>query len=145
MSQRKRKSRSGQLPDVSTASVRQLTALPAEVLRLHLANHHLVTTGTKTAMAQQLFDALHTTTSSTPTSLPNQSAAPVVVTTQTTQTTLVPSSEAQQLSSLLQLLSQALQQNLSTSIQHSATGSTPLPTMTTSPITTSSNLRITGN
>ena len=59
MSQRKRAPRSVPLADISTASIRQLTAMPAAVLRLHLANHHLITTGTKATMARRLFDAIH--------------------------------------------------------------------------------------
>ena len=38
------------LPNISTTSISQLTALPAEVRRLHLSNH-LTTTGTKAVMA----------------------------------------------------------------------------------------------
>ena len=37
----------------------QLARLTAEVLRLHLASRHLVTTGTKAAMAQWLYDVIH--------------------------------------------------------------------------------------
>ena len=35
---------------ISTASLNQLTTLPAKVLHLHLASYHLVITGTKAAM-----------------------------------------------------------------------------------------------
>ena len=52
MSQRKRSVHSVPLPDMSSLSIHQLTALPAEVLCLHLANHHLTTTGTKATMAR---------------------------------------------------------------------------------------------
>ena len=51
MSQCKRSVRSGPLPDISSLLICQLTALPAEVLHLHLANHHLTTTGTKATTA----------------------------------------------------------------------------------------------
>ena len=51
MSRHKRVSRPGLLPDTFTASIHQLTALPVEVLYLHLANHHLITIGTKAKMA----------------------------------------------------------------------------------------------
>ena len=56
-------SRSGLLPDISSVSICQLSAMPAEVLRLHLANHHLITTGTKITMARRLFDAIHSASS----------------------------------------------------------------------------------
>ena len=53
-----RRTNSPATPDVS---VTQLTRLTAEVLRLHLASRHLMTTGAKAVMAQRLHDAIHTT------------------------------------------------------------------------------------
>ena len=77
MSQRKCASCSGPLPDISTASIHQLSAMPAEVLHLHLANYHLITTDTKITMACQLFDAIHSASSATttPTTIPGMSSA----------------------------------------------------------------------
>ena len=43
----------------TTASIDQLTRLPAEILRLHLSSRHLVTSGNKSMMAQRLYHALH--------------------------------------------------------------------------------------
>ena len=43
MSHHKRASRSGPLPDISSESICQPLAIPAEVLHLHLANYHLIT------------------------------------------------------------------------------------------------------
>ena len=54
-----RRTNSPAAPDVMRASVTQLARLTAEVLRLHLASRHLVTTGTKAVMAQRLHDAIH--------------------------------------------------------------------------------------
>ena len=56
-----RRTNSPATPNVMQASVTQLTRLTAEVLRLHLASRHLVTTGTKAVMAQRLHDAIHAT------------------------------------------------------------------------------------
>ena len=44
--------------DVSSLTLPELKALPAEVLRLHLSNQNLVTTGSVTAMASRLHSAL---------------------------------------------------------------------------------------
>ena len=125
MSQRKHSSRSGPLPDISTASIRQLTALPAEVLCLHLSNSHLTTTGTKAVMARRLFDAIYTVSSISTTSLTNLLTSSATMTTSNSQsspgnvlsssspsTSTLPSAiNPAQLSTLLQLLSQTLQQN----------------------------------
>ena len=46
-------------PDVTVASIAQLTKLPAEILRLHLSSRHPVSTGTKAAMAHRLYDSIH--------------------------------------------------------------------------------------
>ena len=79
MSHRKRASRSGPLPDISSTSIRQLSAMPAEVLRLHLVNHHLITTGTKFTMGRRLFDAIHSASSAitTPTAIIGTSSASI--------------------------------------------------------------------
>ena len=45
--------------DVNGRSVEQLARLPAEVLRLHLASRHLVTSGPKATMAKRLYDAVN--------------------------------------------------------------------------------------
>jgi len=39
--------------------VAQLARLTAKILRLHLASHHLLTTGMKATMAQRLHDTIH--------------------------------------------------------------------------------------
>ena len=101
MSQRKRSSCSGPLPDISTASIRQLTALPAEVLLLHLSNYHLTTTDTKAVMARQLFDAIHTVSSITTTSPTNLLTSSATMTTYNSQSS---PGNAAQLFTLLQLL-----------------------------------------
>ena len=61
MPKRSRRRSSSQVSDISTATVAELTRLPAEVLRLHLLSRHLVTTGQKTTMAQRFYKALHPT------------------------------------------------------------------------------------
>ena len=45
--------------DVTGYSVKQLTRLSAEVLCLHLASRHLITSGSKAIMAKRLYDVLH--------------------------------------------------------------------------------------
>ena len=45
--------------DINGYSGEQLAHLPAEVLRLHLASRHLVTSGSKATMAKRLYDALN--------------------------------------------------------------------------------------
>ena len=45
--------------DVHYCSVEQLVRLPAEVLRLHFSSRHLITSGTKSVMAQRLYCAIH--------------------------------------------------------------------------------------
>ena len=45
-------------PDIGGLTLPELKALPAEVLRLHLSNHNLVTTGSVAAMASRLHSAL---------------------------------------------------------------------------------------
>ena len=57
-SKKLKKSSSSADQDLTQATIAQLARLMAEVLRLHLASHHLVTTGTKAAMAQRLYDAI---------------------------------------------------------------------------------------
>ena len=52
---------SSQVSDITTATVAELTRLPAEVLQLHLSSRHLVTTRQKTTMARRLYKALHPT------------------------------------------------------------------------------------
>jgi len=44
--------------DIKQVSVAQLARLTAEILLLHLASHHLLTTGMKATMAQWLYDAI---------------------------------------------------------------------------------------
>ena len=56
---------SGRVPDISSASVAELTRLPAEVLRLHLSSRHLITTGKKATLARRLHEALHLTVPAT--------------------------------------------------------------------------------
>ena len=140
MSHRKCASRSGPLPDISSASIRQLSVMPAKVLRLHLANHHLITTGTKITMARRLFDAIHSVSSAitTPITITGTSSASITTSTPASMLTTVSSPSAStpqtlslssasstptqlpaisggftptQLSTVLHLLSQALQQN----------------------------------
>ena len=48
--------------DVNGRSVKQLARLPAEVLHLHLASCHLVTSGPKATMAKHLYDAVNPST-----------------------------------------------------------------------------------
>jgi len=45
--------------DITQASVTLVAILMAEILRLHLASHHLLTTGMKAMMAQRLCEAIH--------------------------------------------------------------------------------------
>ena len=45
--------------DVHHCSMEQLVRLPAEVLRLHLSSRHLITSRTKSVMAQRLYRAIH--------------------------------------------------------------------------------------
>ena len=101
--------------------------LPTEVLHLHLASCHLVTTGTKAAMARWLFDAIHksnstatflspsvpTATITTATTLENantitssSSSTPISI-----QSGVTSDTTSVQLATLIQLLSQTLQQN----------------------------------
>ena len=140
MSQRKRSSRSGPLPDISTASIRELTALPAEVLRLHLSNHHLTTTGTKAVMARRLFNAIHTSSSVTTSSSPPATLPSITTPTpgglsgnMLPSSSLLPTStlpgaiNPAQLSTLLQLLSQTLQQNPSVLTQQVPASNSLLP------------------
>ena len=54
-----KKSSSSADQDLTQAIIVRLARLMAEVLRLHLASRHLVTTGTKAAMAQWLYDVIH--------------------------------------------------------------------------------------
>ena len=61
---------SGQVSDISTATVTELTRLLAEVLRLHLSSRHLVTTSQKTTMARRCYKALHATNPINPASSP---------------------------------------------------------------------------
>ena len=65
-----RRRSSGQVSDINTATVAELTRLPAEVLQLHLSSRHLVTTGQKTTMARRLYKALHPTNPINPASSP---------------------------------------------------------------------------
>ena len=87
MSQHKRNSHSRPSLNISTALLYQLTTLPAEVL-LHMASYHLVTTGTKAAMARWLFDAIYNS-SSIATSL-SPSAPPATITIATTLKMSIP-------------------------------------------------------
>ena len=48
--------------NVNGCSIEQLAHLPAEVLRLHLASRHLVTSGPKATMAKRLYDAVNPST-----------------------------------------------------------------------------------
>ena len=59
-----RRSSSANTPpaDVNGHSVEQLARLPAEVLHLHLASRHLVTSGPKATMAKRLYDAVNPST-----------------------------------------------------------------------------------
>ena len=171
MSHRKRASRLGPLPDISSASIHQLSAMPAKVLRLHLANHHLITTGTKITMARWLFDAIHSVssaittpitiigtspasiTTSTPESMLTTVSSPSASTPQTLSLSSASSTPTQlpaisggftftQLSTVLQLLSQALQQNplvpvvqsSNPAIQSSVSPSPLIPTSSALPI-----------
>ena len=45
--------------DVHHYSMEQLVRLSAEVLWLHLSSRHLITSGTKSVMAQRLYHAIH--------------------------------------------------------------------------------------
>ena len=134
MSQRKRAPRSVPLADISTASIRQLTAMPAAVLRLHLANHHLITTGTKATMARRLFDAIHGTSSAITTTTTSSVTSSAVIATSASATTLtsVPplSLSTQQtatpggftpaqMATILHLVSQTLHQNPPAPMPHS--------------------------
>ena len=135
MSQHKHSSHSGPLPN---ASIYELTALPAEVLHLHLSNHHLTTTSTKVIMARKLFSAIYTYSSVTTASLSSPLMTLDSITTpipgnlpynvpplsSTLPTSTIPGAiNPAQLSTLLQLLSQTLQQNSSVLTQQ-----TPAPT-----------------
>ena len=130
------------LPDISSSSIPQLTALPVQVLRLHLANHHLTTTGTKATMARRLFEAIHSASCATTTSPANQFITFTTTTTPTSERSLGngPSLSSSlptltqpvgitpaQFSTLLQLLSQTLQQNPSALTQQPSIPVAPLP------------------
>ena len=58
-SRRRRSSSVAPPADINSCSAEQLARLPAEVLRLHLASRHLVTSGSKATMAKRLYDALN--------------------------------------------------------------------------------------
>ena len=58
-SRRRRSSSVVPSADINGYSADQLARLPAEVLRLHLASRHLVTSGSKATMAKRLYDALN--------------------------------------------------------------------------------------
>ena len=78
---------------MTVASIAQLTKLPAEILRLHLSSRHLVSTGTKSAMARRLYNSIHLSaaSSSTPaTSTTQSSTTPATSTVQPTTTLLPP-------------------------------------------------------
>ena len=152
MSQRKRVSRSEPLPNISTASIRQLTVMPAEVLRLHLANYHLITTDTKAAMARRLFDAIQNSSSVPTTSSTNQCTSVATVTTpnsegfhgivssssslSTSNLSTVPNVTPAQLATFLQLLAQTLHQNPSALSQQLSVSNTssPLPLINLPPV-----------
>ena len=58
-SKKLKKSSSSADQDLTQATIAQFTGLTAEVLCMHLAFRHLVTTGTKAAMAQWLYGTIH--------------------------------------------------------------------------------------
>ena len=119
--------------NVNGHSVEQLTRLPAEVLHLHLASHHLVTSGPKATMAKHLYDAVNPSTINKgdnvshlqvapPPSTFSGNAPPSMNQLTAMNTTLPPAALQAQLSSLMaQFLQYA---TLSASTSHEATRST---------------------
>ena len=111
---------SGQVSDISTATVAELTRLPAEVLRIHLSSQHLVTTGQKITMARRLYKALHPINPINPASspatniqiIPPPTSSPPPINTSTTAspdvTELPPATQAHFSSLVQQLIRNAM-------------------------------------
>ena len=110
------------------------------MLRLHLSNHHLTTTGTKAVMARRLFNAIHTSSNITTASSPPVTLPSIITPNPGSlsgnilcSSTLLPAStlpgaiNPAQLSTLLQLLSQTLQQNPSVLTQQTPASNLLLP------------------
>ena len=111
---------SGRVPDISSASIAELTRLPAEVLRLHLSSRNLITTGKKAILARRLHEALHLTVPATTANSASSVTAPPPATTQTsinssTPTTVTVTSTTNP--STITELPPALQQQFSTRMQ----------------------------
>ena len=120
------------------------------MLRLHLSNYHLTTTGTKAVMARRLFDVIHTvssisttsptnllTSSATMTTSNSQSSPGYVLSSSSPSTSTLPSAiNPAQLSTLLQLLSQTLQQNPFLMTQQTSTPASlpPHPSISSTPM-----------
>ena len=73
--------------DVHHCSMEQLVRLSAEVLQLHLSSRHLITSGTKSVMAQQLYCAIHNIDEE----LPHVSTGPTTSTTMSSPIATQPS------------------------------------------------------
>ena len=110
------------------------------MLRIHLSNHHLTTTGAKAVMAQRVFNAFYTssnitTASSPPVTLPSittpnpgsLSGNILPSSTSLPASTLPGAINPAQLSTLLQLLKQTLQQNPSVLTQQTPASNLLLP------------------
>ena len=132
---------------LATASLQELSALPAKTLRQHLAVRNMATSGVKATLARRLFTAIHgdgsaTVSSTNPPTHPTQNTlADNATTLQSSQANPLPTSctssqptEAvgsgnitpAQVSSILQFLSQALQSSASQQPPSTANFSHPI-------------------
>ena len=110
--------------DINGCSVTELARLSAEVLRLHLASRHLVTSGSKATMAKRLYDALNQPTTSLaapPSSTLTGDTPPSTNQLTTTIATYPPALQAQ-LSSLMAQFLQYATPPVSTSLEAAAPG-----------------------
>ena len=99
--------------DVNGCSLEQLARLPAEILRLHLASRHLVTSRLKATMVKHFYDALNPSTFnndddvSSPSMLTRTNTHPPLLNQQTaTNTNVLPPALQEQLWSLMAQLLQ---------------------------------------
>ena len=110
--------------DINGCSVTELARLSAEVLRLHLASCHLVTSGSKATMAKRLYDALNppTTLLAAPPLLTLTGDTPPSTNQLTTTTATYPPALQAQLSSLMAQFLQYATPPASTSLEAPAPG-----------------------
>ena len=121
---------SGQVSDISTATVAKLTHLLAEVLRLHLSLRHLVTTGQKTTMARRCYKALHATNPINPASSPATNVRIIPPPTSSpppTNTSMTASSDVTELPPAIQAHFSLVQQLIPNAVAAPAQGSAQAP------------------